>query len=140
MSVYLVDTCVWRDFYEDRLSESGKAIGKYAADFFTKVLSRKDRIIHSETLAMELGRDYPAEEISGMLNVMVYSNVLSQIHITKEEFIEARQLSEQRKIPFVDCLNAVQARNHKAVLVTRDQHYFNQLKDISIAKRPEDIT
>ena len=137
MTVYLVDTCVWRDFYEDRVSKSGNPIGAYATDFFMKILKRKDKILFSEGLLKELSIDYNQEDIDDMLNILVQCNVLIKIDITKPEFLEAKQLSEGRTLPFIDCLNSVQARNHKAILVTRDEHYFNDLKDIISAVKPE---
>lgn len=139
MVVYLVDTCVWRDFYEDRTSKSGNPIGKYATVFFMKLLKRKDKIIFSEGLLRELRIDYNQKDINDMLNILIQCNVLTKIDVSKTEFLEAKQLSEKRRLPFMDCLNSVQARNNKAILVTRDEHYFKNLKDIIIAVKPEDV-
>jgi predicted nucleic acid-binding protein len=139
MAVYLVDTCVWRDFYEDRISKSGTPIGKYATDFFMKILKRKDKILFSEGLLRELGKDYNQRDIDDMLNILMQCNVLTKIDILKAEFLEAKELSEERNLPFIDCLNSVQARNHQAILVTRDEHYFKNLKDIIKAVKPEDF-
>ena len=50
MAEYFIDTCVWRDFYEDRFSKSKKPLGKYAADLFIKILKNKDKILFSESL------------------------------------------------------------------------------------------
>jgi len=139
MVVYLVDTCVWRDFYENRISKSGSLIGKFAADFFLKVLKHKDNILYSEGLIKELRVDYDKDDVDDMLDMLIRCNVLKNIDIKKEEFFEAKQISEKRSLPFMDCLNAIQARNHNAILVTRDLHYFNKLKDIINAVRPEDV-
>jgi predicted nucleic acid-binding protein len=139
MNIYLVDTCVWRDFYEDRFSKSGKHLGKFATDFFMKILKRKDLILFSEGLIREMSNDYERKEIDDMLNLLINSNVLIKIEITKEEFLEAKQLSEKRNLPFIDCLNAIQARNNKAILITRDEHFFKNLSDITKPSRPENI-
>jgi predicted nucleic acid-binding protein len=139
MTLYLVDTCVWRDFYEHRFSKSGNPIGKYANEFFMKILDRKDKVVFSEGLFRELYTGYSKEDADNMLNLFIACNILKRIDITISESIEAENLSKNRNIPFIDCLNAVQARNHDALLITRDTHYFTDLKDIVKAYRPEDI-
>ena len=133
---YFIDTCVWRDFYENRKSLSGKPLGSYAASCFTTLFKKKACILISETLIMELSKDYGLPEIQRMLGLIK----IRAIPITKQEFVEARQLSREKDIPFADCLNAVQARNHHAILVTRDHHFFNELKEITPAVRPEDVS
>ena len=67
------------------------------------------------------------------------AKVLIKIDISKAEFIEAKALSSKRNLPFVDCLNAIQARNHKAIMITRDKHFFENLTDITPAKKPFEI-
>lgn len=136
---YLLDTCVWRDFYEDRFSKSGKPLGKYATELFIKILKNKDKIIFSEALIWELKKDYKEKEIYDMLNLLFLNKVLVQIEITREEYSEAKKLSQERNLPFVDCLNAVHARNHKAVLVSQDEHYLKSLSDVSKTVKPEQI-
>ncbi|MBW2974958.1 PIN domain-containing protein [Candidatus Woesearchaeota archaeon] len=136
---HLIDTCIWRDFYENRFSKSKNPIGKYAADLFMKVLKRKYTILFSEALVWELKRDYDEKEINDMLNLLFINKTLVRIEITKEEYQEAKKLSEERHIPFIDCLNAIQARNYKAVMVSRDEHFINNLSDIVKSVKPEDI-
>ena len=66
--------------------------------------------------------------------------VLVNIKITKEENLEARRLAKERSIPFIDCLNAVQARNYKAIIISQDEHYTKNLKDIVKTVKPENIS
>jgi len=47
---YFIDTCIWRDFYEDRFSKSGRHLGKYVTELFIKILKRKDKILFSESI------------------------------------------------------------------------------------------
>ena len=136
---YLLDTSVWRDFYEDRFGKTGRPLGKYASDLFMKILNRKDKILFSETLFWELKKDYTQEEIHQMLNFLDLCNVLQKIEIQNEEYKEAKSLAENRDIPLVDCLNAIHARNHKAVMVSQDRHFLKDLVDITNTKRPEEI-
>jgi len=96
--LFYLDTCIWRDFYENRYSKSGKPLGKYAADLFIKILNKKYRILYSETLLWELNRDYDEKEIKDMLNFLLISKVLIKLEITEEEFIEAKKLSKERNL------------------------------------------
>jgi predicted nucleic acid-binding protein len=137
---YLLDTCIWRDFYENRRSRSGKPLGAYASDLFMKILRRNDKIIFSESLLWELKKDYEENDVKDVLNILLISNVLIKVEITKSEYEEAKRLCYERNVPFVDCLNAIHARNHKAVLVSQDAHFFEKLNDIINPVRPEEIT
>lgn len=139
MVEYLIDTCIWRDFYEDRFSKVGKHLGKYATDLFVKIIKNKDKILFSESLIWELKKDYCEEEINDMLNFLFLSKILIKIEIKKEEYLEAKKLSQERNLPFIDCLNAIHARNYKAVIVSQDEHFFKGLSDIIKPSRPEDI-
>ncbi len=136
---HLIDTCIWRDFHENRFGKSGRPIGKYAADLFMNILKNKDNILFSIALVWELKKDYDEKDINDMLNLLFINKTLLRIDITKEEYKEAKKLSEERNIPFIDCLNAIQARNHKAIMVSRDEHFINNLSDIIKPVRPEDI-
>lgn len=136
---YLIDTCIWRDFYENRFSKTNKPIGKYAADLFMKILKQKHTILFSKALVWELKKDYNKKAINDMLNLLFMNKTLKRIEITKEEYKEGKILSEERDIPFIDCLNAIQARNHKATMVSRDQHFIDDLSDITKPVKPEEI-
>lgn len=41
MNTYILDTCIWRDFYEDRYGQGRRPLGKYASKFFMKILKTK---------------------------------------------------------------------------------------------------
>jgi predicted nucleic acid-binding protein len=137
---YLIDTCIWRDFYEERFSKIGRPLGKYAGNLFQKILKNKDEIYYSDSLIWELKRRYSEEEIKDLLNVLFLTKTLIKIEIKKDEHLEAKKLAQERNIPYVDCLNAIHARNHHAVLVSQDPHIIKQLEDIAPAVRPEKIS
>jgi len=134
---YWFDTCTWRDFYEDRFSKSGSPFGQYASDAFMKVMKNKDKILFSESLVRELKKDYDEKDINDMLNVLFLSGILISIPITKEEHLEAKTLAEKRNLPYIDCLNAVQARNNKAIVVSQDPHLTKDLIDIVKVIKPQ---
>ena len=136
---YFLDTCIWRDFYERRIGSGGRNLGSAAAKLFLKILKKKDKILFSEALLWELNKDYSASEINDMLNLLYTANSLIKIEIGKEEFILAKTMSLKRNIPFIDALNALQAKNHNAIMVSQDMHYLKDLKDIVTTKRPEEL-
>ena len=110
-----------------------------AAALIIKITKTKNVIIFSETLFWELKKDYSLIEVENMLNFLFIVGVLKKIEITKEEYAEAKILAEKKNVPFVDCLNAIQARNHAAIMISRDKHFFENLSNIVETKKPEDI-
>ncbi len=134
---YLIDTCVWRDFYEDRFSKTGNPLGEHATSLFMKIIKAKDTIIFSESLVWELKRDYNENDINDLLHLLFTNKILLRIGIAKEEYKEAKKLAQERDLPFVDCLNAIHARNHNAILVSQDGHFFEKLSDITKPVRPQ---
>ncbi|MFH0869628.1 MAG: PIN domain-containing protein [archaeon] len=137
---YIVDACIWRDFYEDRISLVGRPLGSYAYEFFVKILKKKNVILFSKVLIIELRLRYSHEEIDELLNLLGHMGKLSRIEITEEEDVEARELALKRKIPYNDCLNAIHARNHGAVLISQDKHVIHALSDICESSRPEKVS
>ena len=137
--IYLLDTCIWRDFYENRFSKIGRPLGKYATRLFMKILKDKNKILFSEALILELKKDYEERDVNDMLNLLFLNKTLERIEITKEEHLEAKKLSQERNIPYIDCLNAIHARNYKAIMVSQDDHYFKNLIDITKTIKPENI-
>jgi predicted nucleic acid-binding protein len=133
---YIVDSCIWRDFYEDRMSKSGRSLGKEASVFLLKVLKERDTILFSDELIKELRIRYSELEINDMFRIFQLNNLLRKIEMTREESIAARKLVFERKLPFADCLNAVQAKNHDATLISQDRHILINLKDIAKVSKP----
>ena len=139
MVKYLVDTCVWKDYFEERTSTDGKPFSSYAELFFNEAISKKWEILFSDSLVHELNNHYSVEEINRLLGFLTAIKILKKIEITKEQFKEARILSKKRTIPLGDCINAVQARDYKLIIITQDNHYFNNLSDIAKSKRPQEV-
>jgi predicted nucleic acid-binding protein len=104
-----------------------------------EILKNKDKILFSEALVRELKKDYSEEDINDMLNLLFINKTLLRIEITKEEYSEAKKLSGERNLPFIDCLNAIQARNHKAIMVSRDEHFIKNLSNIVKPAKPENL-
>lgn len=74
-----------------------------------------------------------------MLFLLIANNLLLRVDITNEEYAEADKLSKERDVPLVDSLHAVQARNHKAMMISQDRHFIEQLQDVVKMIRPQEI-
>ena len=129
---YYLDTSILLDYYEKR----GKN-GELAFQLIQKINQEKGVIFISDIHIRELkALDYLSEEIQKIFIITKPSSFL--VHITKIEAQEARMLSLKRKVPFLDVLHAILARNNEALLISTDKH-FESLKDICSFKKPEEL-
>ena len=135
---YYLDTCIWRDHYENRFGKTGRPLGKYATKLIMKILSDKNVILFSEFTIRELRKDLTKEEINDMLNLLFISGTLKKVGISEEEYREARKISKEKGLPLGDVLHVIISRNNKAVLVSQDWH-FKKLKNLVSVKAPEEI-
>lgn len=140
MTLYYIDTCVWRDFYENRTGFKHRELGKEAHESFMKIIERKDTILFSEILLFELRRKYSQKEVTELVQIFQMAKILKRIPITREEDREAREIAKERNIPYGDCLQAIQARNHQAQMISQDKHLIKNLQDITRTKKPKEIT
>jgi predicted nucleic acid-binding protein len=135
---YYLDSCIWRDHFENRFGPQGRPLGHYATKLMTKLIKDRAEIVFTDTVVDELEKDYAEEDVLDMFNMLFKIGVLKRVEISREEFVEAKSLSVKRTIPFGDALHTVIAKNNDAVLVSQDNH-FERLKDIVKVIRPEDI-
>lgn len=140
MKRFLVDTCVWMDFYENRKNKFGKNIGCYAYEFIVKCAKKNFSVYMSKITVGELKTKFCEEEIETILRYLQLILNLKITEVEKSEFLKAKELANNRKIPNADCILAIQARNNDFVVVTRDKHFFNDLKDVCDSIRPEDVS
>ena len=80
---------------------------------------------------------YTTENINSIFSVAKPNNI-KRVHIYREQAEEATKISRQRDVPKKDALHAVLARDNDSQLISRDTH-FEKLKDITVAKKPEDF-
>ncbi|MEK6857542.1 MAG: type II toxin-antitoxin system VapC family toxin [Nanoarchaeota archaeon] len=135
MKFYL-DTSIWIDLYEDRKGYSGEKLGDFAWKLFSMIKNNGFRIIISDMLILELEQKYSMAEIKGMIKL--FETSIDKVLTTKEERNEAHRISQERNLPSGDVLHAILARNHKFILVTRDNH-FRKLTDICSFHKPEEF-
>ena len=130
---FYLDTSIWLDVYERR----GKN-GEFAMKFLSMVIEEDYILLYSEPIIRELRKlGYMAEEMKSIFNFAKPSQT-RKINLTKIQLDEARKIADQRNVPRRDVLHAILARDNEAQLITRDKH-FEQLKDITIAKMPEEL-
>jgi len=137
MDIYYVDTLVWRDYHENR-TDKFRPLGEWAFDFFKKVLNEKDTILYSYFVEIELKKDYNEQEIEKIFEIIKKHDLLKKIEINELQLKESRKISRERNLPFGDVIHAILARDNSAVIVTRD-HHFEELQDIAICKKPEEL-
>lgn len=137
MAKYYIDTLTWRDYYEIR-EDKFRPLGEWAFRFFKKAMEENSLMFYSDFVENELSKDYGQEKIKEIFSVINKVHLLKKIEIKPEQFSEAAKLSRERKVPFGDAVHAIVARDINAVLISRDHHY-EELQDISISKKPEDL-
>lgn len=130
---FYLDTSIWLDFYEKR----GKN-GEKALKLIEKLVKENKIILYSNLIIKELKNlGYFDSEINDIFK-LVKSSKLKMIHVDIEQIKEMRKILLQRDIPKKDILHAILARDNEAILITRNWH-FQRLRDIVIAKLPEDF-
>ena len=135
---YYIDTCIWRDYYENRFGQKGKPIGKYAFKFLMNIIKKKELILFSKLNMNELLIDYSKISVKNMLKWFKILGKLKFVEISKSLNNSAKEIAIERNLPVPDVLHALIARENNAILITRDNH-FNKLKDIVDIKKPEEL-
>jgi predicted nucleic acid-binding protein len=135
---YYLDTCIWRDHYENRTGFFGRKLGNHATNLFNKLMSKKGRILFSRLIYIELTMSYSEECVNDMLNLLIRINILEKVDISDSQDSEAKRIARERNLPSHDVLHAILARDNGAVIITQDKH-FDMLKDIVDVKKPEEI-
>jgi len=134
---YYLDTAIWRDYYENR-SDKFRPLGEFALALINEIMENKDFILYSDFIIKELNIDYGEEEIEKIFEIITKRKLLLKVNISDKQIKEASRLNKERKVGFGDALHAVLARDNNAILVTRDNHFY-ELADVVEVKKPEDL-
>ena len=134
---YLIDTCIWRDYYENR-SDKFRPLGDWALAFLNKAMEECSIIIYSNFIIKELRNDYTEEEIENILNIVKEYPLLKRINVENKHIKQASILSRKRGIPFGDAIQVIVARDLNATVITRDNH-FEKVQDVATSKKPEEL-
>lgn len=136
---FYLDTAIWRDYFEDR-KDNLKPLGEFAFNFLRQCKERKIMIIVSDAVVFELRKYFSQERINEIFSY--FKDIIVNVYATPEQVFEANKewLERKKKLPFDDVLHAVIAKHHAAILVARDNHFFEFLCSIIEVAKPEDIT
>ncbi len=133
---FYVDTCIWRDFEEDR-KDGIRPLGEFAFQFFKNCEKNDCKVLFSELVVQELKSDYSIEKVQEVFSS--FMQILLKVSASHEQISEARAISKTIKETHLkDVLHAILARDNKAIMVTRDKHFDVLSSFVEIAK-PEDI-
>jgi len=129
MKTFYFDTSIWLDIHERRGAQ-----GEQAFRLMKLIIDNDLRIAYSDLNIKELKHlGYP----DSIVKIAKPSNT-EHVHIYRPEMVEARRLARKRRVPLKDCLHAIIARDNDLQLIATDNH-FDQLRDISHAKKPQDF-
>lgn len=134
---YYLDTAIWRDFYENR-SDKFRPLGEWALQLINKIIEDKNFILYSDFVVEELKVKYSEEEIRKIFEIVKERDLLLKVDISESQAKEAAFLCKKRKVAFGDALHVILARDNKAIIVTRDEHFL-KFTDIVEIKKPEDL-
>lgn len=132
---YYLDTCIWRDYYENRIDKF-RPLGEWAFELIRRIVLDGEVLLISELVIRELSIDYSHEEIKKIFDIA--KDVIVKVNISQDERVEAGVIAKERKLGRGDVLHAILARDNDAVLVSRDKH-FDKLRDVVIVRKPEEI-
>ncbi len=135
---YYLDTCVWRDFYENRVSRDGRLLGICAKKLIKKIIHDNDIILYSDLIEKELLKEYTEQELCDKLDALILLDILHKVHLNELTRIKSRTIKNKYKIPLADAAHAILAKENKALLVTQDKHLL-KLKNILKVSKPDDL-
>ena len=127
------------DYFEDR-KDGIRPLGEFAFQFLRQCKERKIQVIVSDVVVFELRRYFSQERVNEVFSH--FEDIIVKVSVTPQQLSEANRewIKRGKKLPFDDVLHAVLAKRNKAVLVARDNHFFEFLSQFVVVDKPEDIT
>jgi predicted nucleic acid-binding protein len=135
---FYLDTSIWRDYFEDR-RDGIRPLGEFAFRFLKECEKKGIPIIVSDAVIIELEARISKERVKEIFSS--FRGILRMVAANQAQISEAKKEWENRNkaLPFKDVLHAIIARDNDAVLVARDNHFFDLLNSIAEVEKPEDI-
>lgn len=128
---YYVDTCIWRDYWEN-CSDGIRPLGEFAFNFF-KNLDAEDVVYYSDLIIAELSIKYTPDQIQEIFSIVKAQNSVISSEILHKAYIIAKAFA----VPVNDAIHALVAQKFNCILITRDNH-FMQLSHLCTMQKPED--
>lgn len=101
------------------------------------IIQEKDTIVYSDLVEEELNEEFSKEEVQNIVSVVPKENIIN-VSSSTEQLKEAINLAKKLKTPVKDTLHVILARDSKAIMVTRDKHFYELAEQADI-KKPEDL-
>jgi predicted nucleic acid-binding protein len=136
--IYYLDTCIWRDHFDDRSGQGGKPLGRYATNLIEKIMRERSVIIYSAVVLRELLKRFPKEEVDDIFLFLRITGLGKEAIISDQLFAEAEKIAARIGIPINDAIHACIAKENNAILVSRDAH-FNKCTYFITVKKPEEL-
>ncbi len=133
---YYLDSCIWIDYFENR-SDRFRPLGDWAFSLIKKIIRESNLIIYSDLVEEELLKYFDDIRIKEIISI-IPQQLLIKIETKTEQLEEAIKISKRLKIPVKDILHAILARDNDATLISRDKHFYELAKQVTI-KKPEDL-
>lgn len=135
---YYLDTCVWRDFYENRKSKTGRNLGKEAFRLIKNLLKKKATVLFSDLVVKELRIEYSMKDVEGLFSVLMLSKRLQWVGIEGWMNDEAKVIAAEKNVPLPDALHCIIARENEAIVVSQDKH-MQALKSVALVLTPKEV-
>ncbi len=132
-----LDTSIWIDYMEKR-GDASFPLWKWTMDFLSKAIINKWTIMYSDLVIEEIIHRHKLKEIDETFSIFYHQKIISGVKVTPSQAEEAGREYLIVRVPFPDILHAIVARDHDAILITRDKH-FNKLRHIVENKKPEEL-
>jgi predicted nucleic acid-binding protein len=135
MARFYVDTCIWRDYLENRVDRF-RPLGEWAFEFFKRLVKNSDLLIFSDVVREELLQNMTDLEVEDMLEI-VPLKLRQYVQANNVDSSMAKRIATFHNIHFSDSLHLAIAIRTDSVLVTRDRHFGNV--GFHHIKKPEDL-
>lgn len=138
MKRFYVDPNSGLDFALNR-SDGVRPLGEFAFQFFKKCIRNRWKVLYSNAVLSELGRKMSPEQIEERcFKIISAQGLLMKVCHADRQVAEAKAISKNEKLPFIDTLHAIIARDNNAVIISRNFH-FERLLKIAKVFLPEEI-
>lgn len=132
---YYLDTSIWIDYFENR-KDKFRPLGEWAYALLSLIRKQNDKMLVSDLVITELKKYMDEEKVKAILKD--FKDPIIRTISNDKQSKEAIKIAKTRKIPKGDALHAIIAKDNNAILVARD-HHFEELTDITISYKPEDL-
>jgi predicted nucleic acid-binding protein len=141
MQSVLVDSNIFLDYYLDR-RDNLLPLGEFASKFFSATMKCNYFIFLSKAVLWEICSVLSISEKAAWEKVFLpleQKGKISLIGYSHEQVVLARAVSSEQKVPFNDALLAITAKEKGVLIVTRDNHFFEELSCLAKAVKPEEL-